>query len=276
MKRCRPPATKPPAALRGTPDRGRGSPATSRRLVPASPPIQRTRGVASRTARQRVHHDVAGRRRRASSGCRRWEPGAPRWYPRRRSRVRNRSWAKARAPAAQRDPAHAPPAQAAVRRAMDARAGGREDALWVARSRVSVKTAESSIIPSCSGVQVLPASEVFHGRCQVPTEITRGDRHRFHVAELAPRQPTRFRLQDPSSQTSRAGEERFYRASTARGREPCPWRCAGKPPGARASAGPSTYRSESALELVCVARWKESSLTVSVRSICVKVRVIES
>jgi len=144
------------------------------------------------------------------------------------------------------------------------------------RSRVSVKTAESSIIPSCSGVQVLPPSEVFHGRCQVPTEITRGDRHRFHVAELAPRQPTRFRLQDPSSQTSRAGEERFYRASTARGREPCPWRCAGKPPGARASAGPSTYRSESALELVCVARWKESSLTVSVRSICVKVRVIES
>ena len=36
------------------------------------------------------------------------------------------------------------------------------------------------------------------------------------------------------------------------------------------------YRGEYDLELVCAPRWIASSLTVSVRSICVKVRVIES
>jgi len=41
-------------------------------------------------------------------------------------------------------------------------------------------------------------------------------------------------------------------------------------------SGLSPYRSESYLELVCVPRWNASSLTFSVRSICVNVRAIES
>ena len=39
---------------------------------------------------------------------------------------------------------------------------------------------------------------------------------------------------------------------------------------------PALYRGKSDLGLVCVPRWNASSLTFSVRSMCVKVRAIES